>query len=279
MTLAWLLLAPTGAWAEPDGQLMRFTLPASNGYTLQVETEGTLTHISVWRGSREDATTYDVSDSVEGNEIEADLGALGRIEGRFEPSGAWRTVRVGGSHCRLPRQLGIFNGTISFRGENDYASVDTTSAAGMSGPSPRSGCRGATIGSAHSPPLERRAVERVWAVGDAAMISRTSTASSSTLLVVYREGRATHCFVSRVEVVEPRLAIFRRAVITGSRSIFSYTHTLRSATLAPPAPFSGEATYSARRHRLIGSLAVQFPGLPPQSLAGTGFETKIVQRH
>jgi len=257
---------------------MRFTLPASNGYTLRVETEGTLTHTSVWRGSREYATTYDVSDSVEGSEIKADLGALGRIEVRFEPSGARRTVRVGSSHCQVPRRLGTFTGTISFQGENDYASLNATSAGGMSGPSARSRCRGEAISSARPRPLERRAVERIWAVGDASMFARSATASSSTLLAVYSQGLATHCYVSRVELVGPRLAIFRRAGIAGSRSIFSYTHTLSSATLAPPAPFSGEATYSARRHRFSGDLTVRFPGLPPQPLTGTGFETKLVYR-
>jgi hypothetical protein len=34
----------------------------------------------------------------------------------------------------------------------------------------------------------------------------------------------------------------------------------RSATLAPPAPFSGSARFTRRSHSLVGDLAVQLPG-------------------
>lgn len=36
-----------------------------------------------------------------------------------------------------------------------------------------------------------------------------------------------------------RLAIFRRAGVAGGRSTFSYAHTLRTATIAPPAATAG----------------------------------------
>lgn len=122
--LTVVLLAPARAGAEPPAsQVLQFQLPASNGYTLQVGTEGTLAHISLWRDNREFATTYDLSEAVDGSEIDAELGSLGRIDVQFNPSGTLRTVPVGNSDCRLPRQLGSFTGTIYFRGENDYASV------------------------------------------------------------------------------------------------------------------------------------------------------------
>jgi len=257
---------------------MEFQLPASNGYTLQVKTEGALTHVSAWRGNREFATTYDVSESVDGPEIDADLGSLGEIHVRFNPSGALRTVRIGHSDCRLPRQLGTFTGTISFRGESDYTSVDALSAPGLVGATPRGRCGVATMSSGAPPARGRRAVERVWAVGDAILMSRSpfsSATQSSTLLLVSTYGGRTNCYVSRIELVGPKLAIFRRAGVTGASSTFSYTHTLRAATVAPPAPFAGEATYSARRHRLSGDLSVQFPGLPPQPLTGPSFEAKL----
>lgn len=279
VALALVLLAPARAAAElPGREVLEFRLPASNGYTLQVKAEGGLTHVSAWRGSREFATTYDVGDSVDGSEIDADLGSLGRIQVQFNPSGPVRTVRVGNSDCRLPRQLGTFSGTISFRGENDYTSVDAFSAAGVAGPAPRGGCGGATISSAAPSALGRRAVERVWAVNDATLMSRSrfsAETQSSTLLLVSAEGGVTHCYAYRIELAGPRLSIFRRAGVTSARSSFAYTHTLRTATVRPPAPFSGEATFSARRHRLSGDLSVQFPGLPPQPLTGPGFEARI----
>jgi hypothetical protein len=279
LVFAVVLLVPARAAAElPGRQVLQFQLPASNGYVLQVKTQGSLAHVSVWRRSREFATIYDVGDSVNGSEIDADLGSLGRIQVQFHPSGALRTVRVGNSDCRLPRQPGTFTGAISFRGENGYASAEAVSAPGMAGPSPRGGCGGATISSGAPPTLQRRAVERVWAVNDATLMNRSPfspATQSSTLLLVSTEGGVAHCLAYQVEMSGPRLSIFRRAGVTSARSIFAYTHTLRTATIAPPAPFSGEATYSARRHRLSGDLAVQFPGLPPESLTGPTFEARI----
>lgn len=279
LALTVLLVLPACAGAQlPGRQVLQFQLPASNGYALQVKTEGTLAHVSVWRGNREFATTYVVGEAVEGSEIDADLGSLGRIHVQFDPSGILRTVRAGNSDCRLPRQLGTFTGTISFRGENDYASADAVSVAGTAGPAARSGCGGATISSDGPPALQRRAVERVWAVNDATLMARSpfsAETSRSTLLVVSTEGQVARCLAYRIELIGPRLSIVRRAGVTSARSTFAYPHTLGTATIAPPAPFSGEATYSARSRRLSGDLTVQFPGLPPQPLTGPAFEARI----
>jgi hypothetical protein len=279
LALIFLVAVPAAAWGDPTtGQVMQFSLAASNGYTLQVKTEGTQSLVSLWRGTREFATTYHVGDTVEGSAIDADLGPRGRIHVQFQPSGRLVTVRAGNPECRLPRRLGTFTGTISFRGEEDYAAVDAFSAPGSVGPSPRAGCRGAKISSTSLPRLERRSIERVWTVSDAILMSRSPSSpkpSSSTLLLASAEGRTAQCLAYRIEAAGPKLTISRRAGVTGARSGFTYTQSLGSATIAPPEPFSGAATYSARRHRLSGDLAVEFPGLPPQPLTGPTFEARI----
>jgi hypothetical protein len=279
LALMVALLAPACAAAElPDRQVLQFQLPASNGYTVQVKTEGALAHVSVWRGKREFATTYDVGDSVNGSAIDADLGSLGRIQVSFNPSGRLRTVQAGNSDCRLPRQLGTFTGTILFRGENGYSSVSASAASGMAGPAARGGCGGARISSGTPSPRERRAVERAWAVNDATLTNNSPVSQKtpgSTLLLASTEGGVAHYFAYQIELPGPHLSIFRRAGVTTARSTFAYTHTMRAVTIAPPAPFSGEATYSARRHRLSGDLTVQFPGLPPQPLTGPTFKASF----
>lgn len=272
-------MAPAPAGAEaPRPPVLRFQLPASDGYTLQVKTQGALTHVSVWRGDREFATTYDVADSAHGSEIDADLGMLGRIHVQFNPSGLVRMVRIGNSNCWVPRELGTFTGTISFQGENDYTSVEAVSVPGLVGTEWRGRCGVPKAASSAPSALERRAVERVWAVSDAMLMSRSPFSAetwSSTMLLVSAEGRAARYLAYRVELAGPKLTIFRRAGAVAARSTFAYIHTLRRATLAPPAPFSGEATYSARRHRLSGDLTVQFPGVPPETLTGPLYEARM----
>jgi hypothetical protein len=48
----------------------------------------------------------------------------------------------------------------------------------------------------------------------------------------------------------------------------------KSATVTPPAPFSGEATYSRKGHTFLGDLSVEFPGLTLR-LAGKGAEAFV----
>ena len=101
------------------------------------------------------ATTYSVPVSGTVDHPEADLGPFGHIAVAFEPSGAQRITHLNQqgktTGCvfprRLVRRLGTFTGTIEFRGENGYASVETTSAPGSIGTSPFRNCSTRRTGS------------------------------------------------------------------------------------------------------------------------------------
>jgi hypothetical protein len=277
-----VLLAPA---SFAGASTMHFGLPASNGYTLHVKAEGTMTVVSLRRGGL--STTYMVSDSASPEGIAANLGPLGRIDVRFVPSGETRTVHVPRRDprrygCRFPsrlvRSLGTFTGTISFHGENGFTSVDATQVRGSVGPSarPRCGDQQQTLRLAAAP--ERRRVEHVWLASDTvlAAVDRSSREDGLfTILLVYATGDDVRYGVDSIESPRPGLTIRRTATVIAPRSTFSHPGDLASATLRPPAPFSGEASFTARRERLSGDLAVKFPGLPPQPLTGPGFETRI----
>jgi len=266
---------------------MQFQLPASNGYTLQVRTEGSSTAISLWRKDRNLQTTYYVGDSVDDSRIDANLGDQGRVDVQFQPSGedeifpvGYRSSRTG--RCRrtgrVERELGTFVGTIEFAGEEGYATLSASQAPGSIGPAARPRCGAwATISSAPQPDLGR-IVERVWIVPNVALMSRASSSSAivdSTLLLASTEGDVAHIDAYQTEERSPDLYISRSAGATGPSSTFAVSRKLDRATIRPPAPFNGEARYLASRGRLVGDLTVDFPGLPGQPLAGPGFETKI----
>jgi len=84
-------------------------------------------------------------------------------------------------------------------------------------------------------------VERVWVVEDASLENHSPFST------------------------ETEIATYFVALSEGSRARY----------LRPPAPFSGEATYSAQRNRLRGGLAVELLGLPPQRLTGPGCEARV----
>lgn len=69
--------------------------------------------------------------------------------------------------------------------------------------------------------------------------------------------------------------MFREAVAAAPGSSFRFDPSLDRASLHPPAPFSGFATFRDPPNgpaRLQGTLAVEFPGLE-LPLTGRGYET------
>ena len=298
---AWMavLACPAGAVAG-EQTTMLFRLPASNGYTLRVKTEGDLAQVSVLRSGGEGrsasptpsgvhglhaSATYYVDEAVAAGAIDADLGALGAIHVRFVPSGEVRTLRLEGGEmhpsCRAPirlrRSLGTFEGTIAFRGENGFTAVDATQALGMLGPSVPRRCQGLVLARrAGAPPLPN--VEHVWVKSDAILFSRnvsTRNSSNMTSFQAWTTGEGIRYLVTRFELLPTGISVRRYATVAGPGAGFTYSRDLAQATLQPPEPFSGEATYTRIGRRLRGDLAVDLPGLERVPLAGRPFEARV----
>ena len=76
------------------------------------------------------------------------------------------------------------------------------------------------------------------------------------------------------------LTIFREVWVKGTPDVFSYNSSLTQATVAPPAPFQGQASFAATDDRghgtLSGTLTAVFPGNPtPVSLVGSEGKARI----
>lgn len=279
LIICGFVIAGANVAAAAPLPVMQFSLPAADGYTLQVKTERHQTLVTAFRGSTpESSSTYYVSGSAEPGVIDAELGLLGRIDVHFEPSGVSKMVDFCQGTRQILRRLGVFTGTISFRGENGYTAVEASRAPGSIGPPARGRCHGRGRARPATTSAARR-TERIWAVGDATLMNRNTSSpgeDSLTLLLASAAGTTARYLAYRIELPRPGLAIQRQVEAVGPRAGFSYPHDYRSAVLRPPAPFSGEATFSARRQRLSGDLEVEFPGLPPQTLTDGQFEAKIL---
>lgn len=276
---------PSALAAAAAPPSLHFQLPASNGYTFQVKTQGSRTLVSLWRGGKvaKTSATYYAFGSAGPDTIDADLGAVGRIDVQFVPSGQTRTVTIrpprADSDClqpqRVTRELGTFTGTISFHGEDGYSTVEAVAAEGSVGPELTSRCRRHARHPLHEGPQN---VERVSIEENAFLFAHqpdTDATAGPTLLLVSTSSRRARYFVDKIEVVRPGLSIERGARAIAPRSSFTYEGDLSSATLRPPSPFSGEATYSQKLHQLSGNLTVSLPGIPAQPLTGRDFEAGI----
>ena len=230
--------------------------------------------------------------ALERGVIRAPFPSLGSVSLRFDPSGERRVHRAQ-NDCRGRRRVtesGTFRGSVSFEGEGGYLNLDARSGSGVLERSFRLVC-----GKGEAKQMDVGAPLWEYAVPVLGFSYSPGRGTVALLNGLAREGcrsigiRAAHYEGEppgaevQLGVLEqrPGMAIGRFAYVQGG---FPGTLTTSSpgvhpasATLAPPAPFHGEASYfenSATSHSWTGTLGVSLPGLD-LSLVGEQFKTSL----
>jgi hypothetical protein len=264
-----------------------FTVPGSNGFSLDVESRPGAVRVVAFE-RRPPVATFSPGGAprppAAGNgaasiyrvraagrdprRVDVRLGQLGRIAVSFHPSGERRVTTLGpgaGAGCggpvRIVRRLGTFRGTVEFRGENGYTSVRTTSARGSVGTPLPPGCEAATLSRSGRPrPLAGAVLSAADPLAGAHFEARTSGASA-VFTARWRERLADGVTVTR------------RAYAGAPSRAFEFGRGLTWARVAPPAPFTGAAHFAAGAG-WRGSLRATFPGgaIP---LTGPGFRVSL----
>ena len=275
--LASLVLAVglVGASASASAALAPpgvFSLKASNGYSLtvwsEIPREGRSGEALLILQSPHAAVVYVTPATVTETSIEATLGALGHIDVDFKPSGKPRRQRSSCGAGPAKFDAGAYEGTIDFTGEEGYTEVHARRAAGdlqfvLDVVCPGSSGSGGSVPGV--PGAELRARRR----GPGPRLSFgaiTNTPDS-------RPG-----FEASIDEARGRIRISRALEIRAPAGSFTYDPSIASATVRPPAPFSGVAVY--RRHasparQWTGSLSVDFPGRSNVSLTGAAFRAGL----
>lgn len=210
--------------------------------------------------------------------LRADFGKIGSVKARFVPSGKTRRGRIQRG-CTGPRPVlegGEFRGTVKLRGEDGYFRVAARSGAAQRERSFRLLCRpgwafnlppGLTLRDYLLPNF------RIIFTGNGGNIAQLRAAAkidgrSISLLASHGSGApaGAEVEVSTVESAQG-MAIGRTLTVDGGEGTLLTTlpgERPGSATLAPPAPFHGEAQYtenSSTSHTWSGSLSATMPGL------------------
>jgi hypothetical protein len=292
---AVLLLAPAAAPAAPHRTHADLPatasatvhVPASNGFRFDLEatqvyfskaesakftdpapaTE-TFVSLALRRGPTE-ASYYTSKATFDGEAIEEDLGEVGEISLRFVSRRV--TVKRPEKGCVGPAERiehGAFVGVLRFRGEHGYTRLLRRRVPGTLSRQaslscdlvPRNGSpNGLRVGGTHF----------VHGDGIGFQAQRRSPAGSARLDAYDSERRGDVSIERKVEIVGP----------AGTLSVDGVTE----ATVKPPAPFSGEASFEAFKGKQsgtwLGSLAVSFPGAPNVRLAGKQFEGSLLTGH
>lgn len=224
--------------------------------------------------------------------VRAHFPSMGDVRLRFHPNGK-RRVHRRRSHCRgrsAVTEAGTFRGTVSLEGEGGYFQRRLRSAKGSLERSFRLRCRKGYAGETGvGLPLWR------YVAPGFGFFYSTGSGTIALLYALYDDGhryigiRAAHSEGApagaevQIGALESRrkMAIGRSAYLDGDIA-GTLTTSLpgehpATATLAPPAPFHGEAHYlenSANSHSWTGDLTVSFPGLE-LPLTGGEFKTSL----
>lgn len=268
--LAGAFPAATSARADVVGAAGAFTLAGSDGYRILVLADSRRAdgrgEVIVFAGRGGSGASYFVPANVTDSHIEADLGGLGRIAVQFVPSGAIEEESAcGGEPTQF--EAGEYEGSIEFDGEQGYTKASATRVRAEVKPFLSLVCGGHGEGETRGSGLR-----------GARLMVRSPARHLTVRLNKNRPGARVRYRAEQKE---------RRGKIVISRSVegwmpgsaFLFARDLRRASLDPPAPFSGGASFhrgATPPNRLRGSLSIDFPGSSNVSLVGPGLKATLV---
>lgn len=263
-----ILLSPSTALAadaaaQPPVVPSAFLLQGSNGYSIAVfafqAREGHSATVEITARKGHMSVTYSAPAAVTETSIAADLGALGQISVNFQPNGQLITRPFKCARQKIVEVAGSYEGVISFHGEEAYTDVQATSVPADLRLELGAACGFVTSGGGGSPnPLSAELYVRNPGLGPSFSVVKARPKSPARFFVEDSE-------------YEAGISITRYASLAMPASSFRYRANLQTATVHPPAPFSGTARFDRRKkanRRWAGDLAVDLPGLAKAPLTG-----------
>jgi hypothetical protein len=271
------LMTQVGAPVAPAQSFRSgFVIEASEGYKVGVMSFGSAVILVVFRGGHGKGlteTAYLARGVVAPERLQATFGSFGKVSMRFRQSKnrTWSGKR---RDCRgadrFVKRRGVFIGSLEFRGEDGYVSVDVNRAKGAV-VTPAAKClprqkpappraQSSSIFDEPSPALFATSWNGVDKTSFLALELKEKTAS----LVIDEETRG-------------KLAIVRIALARKPGPL-SVNEAATSAHLSPPAPFHGTGHYAAAPDgstTWTGDLTVDFPDRPRFPLTGPQFEVLL----
>lgn len=279
---ALLALAPgvsakPGYVVLPGSHSVELNLQGSHGFRIGAGKAGRLFYVQA-ADERSVATYLNRSPRQKGDGIKAKFPGFGRIAVRFEPQGQPQHEPPFFPQCKggkTVKQRGHFIGTIRFRGERGYTSVEATRAFGEVVTTTREICKRSIFDDGAEVEADRtelfaysRSKER--AVGfDASTLGPLEAPSTTFGATVVERRRG--------------MTIYRGTFADGENGQLvagdSRPYPL-SATVSPPPPFHGSAEFQRTPEgdrTWTGTLSVDFPGLDRVALTGPHFDARFCQ--
>jgi len=266
-------VAKRGYFATDPSSSMQVQLRGSNGYGISLSGDGGYVFLSVQ--GHHAAVQYFAHGAAGKGRIKARFGSLGHVALRFHPRGKAHLHKEQERNCRGGDSLtqpGVFVGKLDFEGEQGYTAIHASRIKGTVTHTKRQVCK--NNGGEEGFPFSLKSTI-VSAAADESGISFNAFGVES------KSKPRLSGIIFNATVVEspPGLSVFRsiqvRAADSNALSVVTSQGRVDEATVTPPAPFFGSATYrravARKSETWAGSLAGDFPGLGTVSLAGPKF--------
>jgi hypothetical protein len=281
--------APVASGASPERGtvvLVELTLDASNDLHASLKSsEGGIVTLELRRKGQ--IVRYLVHGEATEEGLKARFGRLGLIDVAFTPIDTLSSTEPGEGCTGAPRTLreGIFSGTIDFVGEQEFVRIEEPQASGSMSVISQWECPGTKAMSSFAlisrPPWATTSRRRKGERESATLSAWRRGFSSYFAAGVYRRrsGGKSIFLGGRLEIREG-MEIARATEVRGRASAFDFDfgHAASTATLRPPAPFSGHARFAVRPHgRRLWRSTIQVPllGAAPIDTGGLGFAVAL----
>ncbi|HST68731.1 MAG TPA: hypothetical protein VLI94_03625 [Solirubrobacterales bacterium] len=288
--VALLVAAPaapsaTTPVASPANIDIEFDLPANNGFRAHVENRSEGIALAIERKGR--IVEYEVPAEVTETGLKAQFGKLGVIEVAFTPTKT-RTFKPPKGCKGEPSTFseGLFVGTIRFRGERDYVRIEATQAEGTMEISRQPEWRCSSGYKPVPPPIpqpssapipsERAKPKREQA---SLIVTKRDCACFFAALPVRAEDKEWVAFVGVKFEKREKMEITRGISVLARPGRFVFDHDAGTASIDPPRPFTGTATYKRRPGRDLWRSTLRVPlfGAPPLHIRGKKVVANLVR--
>jgi hypothetical protein len=266
-------IAPLPPSANIDVEI---DLPANNGLRASVANDGEEIALELQRGGY--SVIYEVPGEVTETGLKARFGKLGEIEAAFTPTETSKSKPPKG--CKGEPSTfseGLFTGTIRFRGERNYVRIEATQAEGTMEISREPEWRCSSDGRPARPPSAQRssapfAGELPKPKREAAslIVAKRGCVCFFGALTVRDESGESVAFIGARYEERERMEIGRGLSVLARPGRFLFDLDDGTATVDPPRPFTGTATYERRPGRDLWQSTIRVPllGAPPLQVRG-----------
>lgn len=287
LTLPASAAAKPGYKVKPKSLHLKLDLPASNGYSASIETNGhRQVVLKVSKG--EVLARYTTLGKVSRRGIQADFGAFGQASLRFRGKRRDHPSLIPG--LDLPKSLrnrckgrptvvenGVFVGNVRFEGENGFTQVRANRQSGKVVRSYRRVCKGVPL-----PFAGKIREDNVVLTAQAKQLGVTRLLLAAQASLSFGdEGFSFAIAIGGEKTKVGRVAVSKAAFLIEEREVFAVSPLGKkplTAQMKLNKPFEGTATYLEEGNSpptWTGNLGARLPGSGMVLLAGSEFEAEL----